>query len=345
MSGKCVFNSGDYAQSKYADGLSCMKGCGQSEIQGIDTALTDIPSMTISSSLKGTCTNCSLVVQTTWNFPEMLDTYDLTEGSLAGASCNYTAVMEINAPQLWVLEGSSSNCYINDLQVMCQRDGNKTLVNLNTTLLAALIQPEKEYVFSVDHISTRLGPGTKSDLTALNVKFDGTGCRATTQDNTAPRQVFNLELTSNSYKLIGMFTEASMTASDPHVMSNTSVSMTFTSGAVLRAGAFILLRVAKTVEPDFSTLIKDVNVARMQHKEKEVPLTLFVGKSNISFTIPDSFVGDINNGDRLNITFDNFKNPSNDSMTIEKGYLSAYQGLASAVDTSPIMFYSVEKGM
>lgn len=331
-------------QSSYKDGLACMKGCGQSEIQSLESPLSDIPVMTISSSLKGTCTNCSLVVRTTWNFPAMLDTYDLTAKSLASASCKFTSTMEINAPQLWVLEGAGSNCYLGASLVPCRRDGNKTIVSLHAATLSALAQPEAEYVVTIDSVSTRLGPGTKTDLTALNVKFDGTGCRATTNAAATPRQVFNLELTSNSYKLIGSFTDTKMKASNPHVMSSTDVSMSFKSGAVLRAGAFILLRVAKDLEADFSPLIKDVSDARLVHKSHEVALGLFVGKSNISFTIPDSFSGDINNGDVLNVTFRNFRNPSNDSMTIEKGYLSAYQGLASAVDNSPIMFYRVKKG-
>lgn len=341
---KCVFNAGDYAQSAYADGLSCMKACGASDIQSIDSKLTDIPTMTVNSSLQGTCTNCSLVVATKWNFPEMFDAYDLTAASLASAACKFSSVMEINAPLLWVLEGSASNCLVNGAPVACRRDGNKTLVDLNATMLGELAEPVSEYVFSVDSVSTRLGPGTKTDLTVLTVKFDGTNCRATTNAASTPRQVFKLELRSDSYKLIGMFSDTKMTASDPKVMSNTSVTMSFRSGAVLRAGAFILLRVAKTLEDTFSPLIKDVTSARLQHKGKETALGLFVGKSNISFTIPDSFEGDINNGDMLNITFFNFKNPPNESMTIEKGYLSAYQGLASAVDNSPILFYEVDGG-
>lgn len=342
-SGKCVYDAGDFASSEYKDGLSCMKECGQSEIQSIDSTLSDTPDMTISSSLKGTCVNCSLVIQTTWNFPEMFDTYDLTPESLSSDSCNFTSTMEINSPPLWVLEDSVSNCFVGDDKVECTRDGNRTLVTLNASTLAALIEPESQYVFSVDHFSTRLGPGTKTENTVMNVKFDGTGCCAT-QDSASQRQVFNLALTSSSYKLIGMFTDTRMEASDRRVLSTTSVSMIFRSGAVLRAGAFILLRVAKDLEDDFSALITDVSDARMEYDGEQVALDLFVGKSNISFTIPDSFAGDINNGDTMNITFDNFKTPSNDSMTIEKCYLSAYQGLALAVDNSPILFYPVMKG-
>uniref|UniRef100_K3WYN7 G-protein coupled receptors family 3 profile domain-containing protein n=1 Tax=Globisporangium ultimum (strain ATCC 200006 / CBS 805.95 / DAOM BR144) TaxID=431595 RepID=K3WYN7_GLOUD len=342
-SAKCVYNAGNYASSEYKDGLSCMKECGQSEIQSIDSTLNDTPGMTISSSLKGTCTNCSLVIETSWNFPEMFDTYDLTEESLSSSSCNFTSTMEINSPPLWVLEDSVSNCYINDAKVDCIRDGNKTLVSLNASMLVVLMEPEKQYVFSVDHFSTRLGPGTKTEVTVMNVKFDGTGCRATTEDTSSPRQVFNLELTSTSYKLIGMFTDTEMDAVDPRVMSTTSVSLSFRSGAVLRAGAFILLRVAKGLEDYFSTLIRNVSDASMQYAGQRVALDLYVGASNISFTIPDSFTGDIGNGDRLNITFNNFKTPSNDSMTIEKCYLSAYQGLALAVDNSPVPFYHIRR--
>lgn len=346
---KCVFNAGDFATSQFADGLACLKACGSawSDVQSLDSRLTDVPTMTVNSSLQGTCTNCSLVLGTRWNFPAMLGAYDLTPGSLTRASCQFTSVLEVNAPQLWVLEGSRSACALNSASVPCRRDGNQTLVDLSAATLGTLAEPAAEYVVTVDSVSTRLGPGTKTDLTVLTLKFDGTNCRATPPSaapGATPRQVVKLELTSNSYKLVGTFSDTTMTAADPKVMSTTAVTMSFRSGAVLRAGAFILLRVAKTLEDAFSPLIRDVTSARLQHKGQETALGLFVGKSNLSFTLPDTFVGDINNGDVLNITFANFRNPPNDSMAIEKGYLSAYQGLALAVDNSPILFYDVKQG-
>jgi hypothetical protein len=181
------------------------------------------------------------------------------------------------------------------------------------------------------------------------MKFNGTGCRSSSNSST-DQQVFDLELTSDSYELIGMFSNTSMTASSSEILSSTDITMSFRSGAVLTAGAFILLRVASDVEPRFGELITNVSEATMQLDSdgdgttEEVDMDLYVGSANISFTIPDSFEGTIQNGDLINITFSSFSNPANTSVAIEKGYLSAYQGLAPAVDNTVIEFYELTDG-
>ncbi|GLD98624.1 hypothetical protein PINS_up007341 [Pythium insidiosum] len=81
----------------------------------------------------------------------------------------------------------------------------------------------------------------------------------------------------------------------------------------------------------------------MRHEDNDVKLKLDVGRANLSFTIPETYTRTINNGDELRITFDNFRNPANNSLVIEKGYLSAFQGLALAVDNSLVNFYKIER--
>lgn len=349
-SNKCVYDE-DSTGATYSDGLSCMKACGDSDLQSVDegSQLTDIPSMTVGSSMNGTCTNCSYVIDTSWNFPQMFDAYDLTAESLAADTCNFTCEATISMPSLWSLIGTSSSCYVGTESnvVDCSRDGNTTTVSMDAAALAKLMDVQNSYSFIVDHVTTRLGPGTFSEETTFSMLFDGTGCRASANSSDA-RQAFDLELTSDSYELIGMFSNTSMTASNSEILSSTDITMSFRSGAVLTAGAFILLRVASDVEPRFGELITNVSEATMQLDSdgtvEEVDMDLYVGSANISFTIPDSFEGTIQNGDLINITFSSFSNPANTSVAIEKGYLSAYQGLAPAVDNSVIAFYDLTDG-
>lgn len=364
-SSKCVYAS-DASAAAYADGLSCMKACGDSDLQSVDegSQLSDIPSMTVASSLNGTCTNCSFVVETSWNFPQMLDAYDLTADSLAKSSCNFTCEAEINMPALWLLIGSASTCHVGSSATAadCSRDGNTTTISMDADALAALMTMQNSYSFTVDHVTTRLSPGTFSEETTFNMKFDGTGCRASNNSTSDTRQVFDLELTSDSYELVGMFSNTSMTASNSEILSSTDVTMSFRSGAVLSAGAFILLRVASDVEPRFGELIANVSTATMaldtdgDGTAEVVDMELYVGAANISFTIPDTYEGTIQNGDEINITFSSLSNAANSSVAIEKGYLSAYVvteletgnstyvGVSPAVDNSVISFYELTDG-
>lgn len=352
-SNKCVFTSDSSAT--YQDALSCMQACGDSNLQSVDegSALSDIPDMTVQSSLNGTCTNCSFVIDTTWNFPRMLDSLDLTAASLAADGCNFTCEAVVSMPALWVLTGDASTCYAgtSNNTVECSRNGNTTIIPMDASALSVLMQTEDSYSFIVDHVTTRLGPGTFSEETTFSMKFDGTGCRATTNSTSDSRQVFDLELTSDSYQLIGAFSNTVMTATSANILSSTDVTMSFDSGAVLSAGAFILLRVATDLESRFSEMITNVSEASMVVDSdgdgvfETVDMELYVGEANISFTIPDTFTSSIQNGDTINITFSSLQNPANTSVAIEKLYLSAYQGLAPAVDNSPIFFYDLLDGM
>ncbi|KAG2763914.1 hypothetical protein JG687_00001797 [Phytophthora cactorum] len=345
-SNKCLYTT-DTSGTLYTDPVDCVKECRTSDLQNVDEGsdLSDVASMMVTSSLNGTCSNCSLVVSSTYNFPQMLETFDLTAESVASSSCNFTCEITLDTPTLWVLEGSSSDCFAGTkgTDVDCSRDGNATIMSLDADALGVLMSVHNSYEFLVDHVSTRLGPGTFSEDTTLSVKFEGTGCIAS---SSATQQAFQLDLTSNSYELIGTFTKTTMEAENPIIMSATPVTLSVTSGAVLSAGAFFLLRVASDKESEFGTLIGNVSTASMVLPDSDssspVDLELFVGASNISFTIPDSFTGSIQNGDTVNITFGAFQNPANNSIAIDKVYLSAYQGLASAVDNSPIKFYTLD---
>lgn len=345
-SNKCLYTT-DTSGTVYTDPVACVKECRTSDLQNVDEGsdLSDVASMTVTSSLNGTCSNCSLVVSSTYNFPQMLETFDLTTASVASSSCNFTCEITLDTPTLWTLEGSSSDCFAGseDTDVDCSRDGNATIMSLDADALGVLMAVRNSYEFLVDHVTTRLGPGTFSEDTTLSVKFEGTGCIASSSN---AQQAFQLDLTSDSYELIGTFTNTAMEATNPTIMSSTPVTMSVTSGAVLSAGAFFLLRVASDKEAEFGTLIENVSSASMtlpdSGSSSPVDLELFVGASNISFTIPDSFTGSIQNGHIVNITFETFQNPANNSVAIDKVYLSAYQGLASAVDNSPIKFYSLD---
>ncbi|CAH0476679.1 unnamed protein product [Peronospora belbahrii] len=279
----------------------------------------------------------------------MLKTFDLTPASIAFSTCNFTCEIIVDTPKLWVLEGAMSNCAVGttETSVDCIRDGNTTVMTLDADALGVFMSVHNSYDFLVDHVTTRFGPGTFTEDTTLSMKFDGTGCLASATSDTADskQQAFQLDLTSNSYELIGIFTDTVMTAENTIIMKSTPVTLSVTSGAVLSAGAFFLLRVASDRENEFGDLIQNVTTASMLLPDSEssepVDLELFVGASNISFTIPDSFTDSIQNGDTVVITFGTFLNPANNSVAIDKLYLSAYQGLASAVDNSPIEFYTL----
>lgn len=342
---KCLYTS-DMSGTWYSDPVECVKDCRTSNLRNVDegSELSDVANMHVSSSLNGTCSNCSLVVSSQYNFPQLLETFDLTSKSVAASSCNFTCEVTVNTPTLWTLEGSSSNCFAGseDASVDCSRDGNATIMALDADALAEFMNVQNHYQFVVDHVSTRLGPGTFSEVLTLTVKFDSIGCLAS---SSSKQQAFQLELTSEAYELIGLFTNAAIEAKNPIIMSSTPVSIRVTSGAVLSAGAFFLLRVASDKEEEFGTMIDNVTTASMILPDSEssspIDLELYVGASNISFTIPDSFTGSIQNGDTVNLFFEMLDNPDNSTVAIDKVYLSAYQGLASAVDNSPIRFYTL----
>jgi len=351
---RCLFST-DTSGTLYSDPVECVKGCRTSDLQNVDEGsdLSDVASLTVTSSLNGTCSNCSLVASSTYNFPQMLETFDLTAASVASASCNFSCEITLDTPTLWVLEGTASDCAAgtSDTLVECSRDGNATVMSLDADALGELMAVHNSYEFLVDHVTTRLGPGTFTEDTTLSMQFEGTGCLASSSSSTgsassSTQQAFQLDLTSSSYKLIGTFTDTAMDADNAIIMSSTPVTLSVTSGAVLSAGAFFLLRVASDKEDEFGQLIGNVTTASMllpdSDSSSSVALDLFVGASNISFTIPDSFTGSIQNGDTVNITFATFQNPANSSVAIDKVYLSAYQGLASAVDNSPIKFYALD---
>ncbi|KAG2531368.1 hypothetical protein JM16_001089 [Phytophthora kernoviae] len=350
---KCVYTT-DTTETVYTDAVSCVKACRSSDLQSVDEGsdLTDVASVTFKSSLNGTCSNCSLVATSIYNFPQMLETFDLTAESVTSSSCNFSCEVMLNTPTLWVLEGTASDCYVGGEDVSCTRDGNSTIMTLDADALAVLMAVHNSYDFQVDNVTTRLGPGTFTEVTSLYMKFEGTGCLASSIDDSgsaddSTQQAFELYLSSDSYSLIGLFSNAVMEADNNVIMTSTPVTLSVTSGAVLSAGAFFLLRVASDNEDDFGQLIRNVTTASMllpsSSGSNAVDLDLFVGTSNISFTIPESFTGNIQNGDKVDITFSTLKNPDNTSSTIDKIYLSAYQGLANAVDNTPITYYDINE--
>lgn len=339
----CVYE-GDTTAVKYTTVEACVTACASSIDQPVGSnegsGLTENPTMTLGSSLNGTCANCSLVLDTYWNFPLMLETFDLTTESLA--SCSYTAKIEVTPPSLWVLEDTSSDCAIGSTDVSCSREGNTTTLTLNDAVFAELATYKNSYKIEINQVTTRSAPGTYTEANTMVMTFDGTGCRASA-NSSSTRQVFSLSLTASGYELVGTFSEMAMTASDPRVLASTSVSVSFLSGAMLSADAFFLLRVASDMESYFSTLIPNISAAQMEYGGESYDLEVYVGEANVSFTIPEMFNDTINNGESVNITFDNFQNPSNDSSTIKRAYLSAYQGLALAVDNSPVSFFDLQE--
>lgn len=341
----CVYE-GDKSAVKYSTVEACVTACASSIDQPVGSnegsGLTENPNMTLGSSLNGTCANCSLVLDTSWNFPLMLETFDLTMDSLASTSCSYTAKIEVTPPSLWVLEGSSSDCTVESTDVTCSREGNTTTLVLKNGVFAELATYKNSYKIEIGQITTRSAPGTYTETNTMVMTFDGTGCRASA-NSSSTRQVFSLALTASGYELVGSFSDMTMTASDPRVLASTSVSVSFMSGAMLSGDAFFLLRVASDMESYFSTLISNISTAQMEYGGESYDLEVYVGEANVSFTIPETFNDTINNGESVNITFDGFQNPSNDSSTIKRAYLSAYQGLALAVDNSPVAFFDLEE--
>ncbi|KAG7401810.1 Phosphatidylinositol 3,4,5-trisphosphate-dependent Rac exchanger 2 protein [Phytophthora boehmeriae] len=344
---KCLYTA-DTVGTVYTDAVSCVKACRSSDLQSVDEGsdLSDVPSVTFTSSLNGTCSNCSLVATSMYNFPQMLETFDLTTKSLASSSCNFSCEVTLNTPTLWVLEGTSSDCFVGTEDVECTRDGNSTIMTLDEDALTSLMTVNNSYQFLVDQVTTRLVPGEFTEVTSVAMNFEGTGCLASASSSTT-QQAFGLYLSSDTYELVGLFSDGTMEADNSVIMTSTPVTLSVKSGAVLSAGAFFLLRVATDDEDYFGQLISDVTTASMvlpdSSSSDAVDLELYVGASNISFTIPDSFTGSIQNGDRVEITFSSLKNPENTSSTIDKVYLSAYQGLANAVDNTAISYYEIHE--
>lgn len=341
----CVYES-DTSAVEYTTVEACITACASPINQlvgsGEGSALSENPNMTLGSSLNGTCANCSLVLDTTWNFPLMLETFDLSTESLAKTDCTYSAKLDVPLPYGWVFEGSSSECSMGSTFVDCTRTGNVTTLTINDAVLAELSTYKNKYEITIDDVTTRGDPGTYTTTSTMVMTFDGIGCRASA-NSSSTRQVFSLTLTSDQYALIGSFSEMTMTASDPRVLANTSVSVSFLSGAMLSAKAFFLLRVASDMESYFSTLIQDISSASMYYDGEIYDLDVYVGDANVSFTIPETFNDIVQNGDSVNITFNDFINPSNDSVTIKRVYLSAYQNLAMAVDNSAVAFFDLQE--
>ncbi|KAJ0410127.1 hypothetical protein ATCC90586_001612 [Pythium insidiosum] len=331
--------------SLFKDAVECMTKCGSAppldEVG--DTQLSDSPDMAIGSERNGTCVNCSMVARTNFNFPKLFSAFSLSPQQLGQtATCRFKASIEIGMPMGWAFNTSTSQCLLGDVPVNCSHVDNTTVISLDANSIGGLMaRPHGMFSFYIDGVSTRSNPGRFNEQTLLKMRFASQGCIPNADVNTV--QAFSLELTAPSYELKGLFTNTEMEATTPRIMSTTSVSMTFESGAVLRAGSFILLRVARDLEPAFGELIRGVNNARMRHQDNDVKLKLDVGRANLSFTIPETYAVPINNGDELSITFDNFRNPANTYSMIEKGYLSAFQGLSLAVDNSLINFYKVER--
>ncbi|KAJ0402654.1 hypothetical protein P43SY_007519 [Pythium insidiosum] len=345
VDGRCMHIVRD-DPSLFKDAVECMTKCGSAppldEVG--DTQLSDSPDMAIGSERNGTCVNCSMVARTNFNFPKLFSAFSLSPQQLGQtATCRFKASIEIGMPMGWSFNTSTSQCFLGDVPVNCSHVDNTTVISLDANSIGGLMaRPHGMFSFYIDGVSTRSNPGRFNEQTLLKMRFASQGCIPNADVNTV--QAFSLELTAPSYELKGLFTNTEMEATTPRIMSTTSVSMTFESGAVLRAGSFILLRVARDLEPAFGELIRGVNNARMRHQDNDVKLKLDVGRANLSFTIPETYAVPINNGDELSITFDNFRNPANTYSMIEKGYLSAFQGLSLAVDNSLINFYKVERG-
>ncbi|TMW66408.1 hypothetical protein Poli38472_004173 [Pythium oligandrum] len=337
---KCLFSGTDGAT--YSDSVECMRTCGSQDV--FDHDLSENPTFTVGSDLNGTCRDCAMVVNTTFDFPALFATYAIKKSQLKTDECKFKSEIELTLPPSWTFaDGEKSKCYIGDHDVPCLQADNKTYFTLDEDKLGMLMTPPKDetaYTFKVDQVSTRPSPGKYPDETTMRLRFDSTGCLENGDAN--QQQAFSLAMLAKSYELRGMFTETSMKARNPVLMGKTVVELSFRSGALLDAGCFFLLRVAGTLEPLFGELIQDVHDGRLIYKGLQYPLDVTINTANISFTIPDDFNHTIDNGDQVMLSFDGFLNPQNDSVSIEKLYLSAFKGQALAVDNSVFSFYNLD---
>ncbi|GLD98625.1 hypothetical protein PINS_up007342 [Pythium insidiosum] len=255
VKGRCV-HSGTDDGSLYKDAVECMTRCGSAPpLDDVgDTQLSDSTEMMIGSERNGTCFNCSMVARTSFNFPKLFSAFSLTPQQLKAGDCRFKSSIEIGMPISWTFDGSSSQCFVDNLPVTCSHADNTTVISLDAKAISALMsRPNGMFTFFIDQVSTRPNPGRFNEQTLLKMRFASQGCVANEDPNKV--QAFSLELTAPSYELKGLFTNTEMEATNPRIMSTTSVSMTFESGAVLRPGSFILLRVARDLEPAFGQLI------------------------------------------------------------------------------------------
>lgn len=351
---QCLYTTSESA--KYTDAGSCMAECVSSSSSASDpigsiedcVELTDSPVMTVTSEPNGTCTDCALAVNTTFNFPKLLTTFGLTAASLQASGCSYKAEIDVDLPLKWTFDADSSNCFFAGHQLGCVHGDNSTTVSLDFTTMEKLLTPPKQpYRLLVDQISTRLDrPGNNQDPTNLKFRFNSVGCLASTTG--AQEQAFSVGLNAKSYELKGRFRDLVISASDTSVLSSATVQIGFRSGAILTANDAFLLRVALQAEPLFGELIRTITTAKMTVEDgAQVPLTVVLGVANVSFWIPSSYEDSINNGDVVKLTFSEFQNPPNDSVTIGKLYVSAFRkstgGPVQMVENTVVDMYQLTK--
>jgi hypothetical protein len=339
---KCIFDSNNNLDAViYTDISECMQKCDKRIIQNEDNSLSSVNTMELSSGPGGTCNNCSLVASTRWNFPKMFAALDVSKESINQISCTFSAEIIVELPQLWQFDNDSPFCNINSKAVECaQNTENKTILQLTAEDILVLMRPQSSYNITTLPVSTRFLPSEFQEENRILFTFTSTGCLS--NFNNDVNQFVELELISNSYKIVGHFSNLEMTASRTDILSLTPITMTFRNGALLRAGSWFMLRTAVADEAKFGECIKDVSAAWMLYKGEETNLELSVGPSNITFTIPSSFKGTIENGDEISITVENFRNKESGEDSLQKAYLSAYVDLTLAVDNSPILFYKVK---
>nr|CCA23449.1 inositol3 putative [Albugo laibachii Nc14] len=297
---------------------------------------------TIRSSKLGTCTDCTLVATPLLDFSRFFQSMAVTVASLMSDQCMLSASVQMDVPSQWTVSPSSTlECMVENILVPCSITANVSTLEINKHVLTKLFQ-KTHIPFQLGPVSTRRNPGSLLENNRFILSFQSQGCLTLGERHPL---AFTYTLHSDSYDLIGQFTNTKLIALQPKLLQLTLLRLSFRNGAILGAQTRFVLQIADTMQAKFTAMMENASSAILylpNSPEIHLQMTLTPGK--LSMQIPDTFSDSIPNGQSLALDIYPVRNPVRINEPIDFLYLMALQGDRLAVDTSPFPFYTVQRG-
>ncbi|CCI46295.1 unnamed protein product [Albugo candida] len=268
----------------------------------------------------------------------------VTIASLTSDQCTFTATIQIDIPSRWTLSPSSKStlkCLVENNLVPCSITANVSTLHINKHVLTKLFQT-KHVPFQLGPVSTRRNPGSLLEYNRFIVSFQSRGCL--TLGDRHPL-AFTYTLHSDSYDLIGHFTDTKLIALQPEILQLTLLRLSFRNGALLGAQTHFVLQIADSLREIFTEMMRNASSAILRlPKGRDIHLEMKLGNGHLSMRIPNTFSDSIPNGQTLQLDIYPARNPNRINKPVDFLYLMAFDGERLAVDTSPFPFYTVQKG-
>lgn len=336
INAQCIYSSDFVLQYPVIPLDSCLQTCPPSNQFN--------SSFTIQSSQQGTCTNCAFVATPLLDFPHFFQSMAVTIASLTSDQCTFTATIQIDIPSQWTLSPSSKStlkCLVENNLVPCSITANVSTLHINKHVLTKLFQT-KHVPFQLGPVSTRRNPGSLLEYNRFIVSFQSRGCL--TLGDRHPL-AFTYTLHSDSYDLIGHFTDTKLIALQPEILQLTLLRLSFRNGALLGAQTHFVLQIADSLREIFTEMMRNASSAILRlPKGRDIHLEMKLGNGHLSMRIPNTFSDSIPNGQTLQLDIYPARNPNRINKPVDFLYLMAFDGERLAVDTSPFPFYTVQKG-